>query len=126
MSRKELNSSNSLSFFPERKVANRDAAKERITVRHLVSMSSGLDCTAANDEQTLHEMERTADFIQFVLDRKMIYEPGVQFVYCSPGMHLLSAILQKATGMTALDFACRHIFEPLGIRNVIWPADPRV
>jgi CubicO group peptidase (beta-lactamase class C family) len=114
-----------LSFFPERKVANRDAAKERITLRHLVSMSSGLDCTAANDEQTLHEMERTADFIQFVLDRKMIYEPGVRFVYCSPGMHLLSAILQKATGMTALDFARRHLFEPLGIKDIIWPADPQ-
>ena len=114
-----------LSFFSERNIANRDAAKERITVRHLVSMSSGLDCTAANDEQTLHEMERTADFIQFVLDRKMIYEPGVRFVYCSPGMHLLSAILQKATGMTALDFARRHLFEPLGIRDVIWPTDPQ-
>jgi len=114
-----------LSFFPERDVANRDTAKERITVRHLVSMSSGLDCTAANDEQTLHEMERTVDFVQFVLDRKMIYEPGVRFVYCSPGMHLLSAILEKATDMTALDFARQHLFKPLGIRDVIWPADPQ-
>ncbi len=112
-----------LSFFPERTVANRDAAKERITVRHLASMSSGLDCTAANDEQTLHEMERSEDFVQFTLDRRMISEPGTSFVYCSPGMHLLSAILQKATGMTALEFARRNLFTPLGIRDVIWPAD---
>ena len=112
-----------LSIFSDRTIANRDAAKERITVRHLASMSSGLDCTAANDEQTLHEMQASDDFVQFTLDRKMISEPGKQFVYCSPGMHLLSAILQKATGMTALEFAQQNLFEPLGIQEVIWPVD---
>jgi len=112
-----------LSFFPERAVANRDAAKERITVRHLASMSSGLDCTAAGDEQTLKEMRQSPDYVQFVLDRRMIAEPGARFVYCSPGMHLLSAILQKATGLTALEFARQNLFEPLGIRDVFWPAD---
>jgi CubicO group peptidase (beta-lactamase class C family) len=112
-----------LSFFPDRTVANRDAAKARITVRHLASMSSGLDCTSANDEQTLDEMERSQDFVQFTLDRKMRSEPGTQFVYCSPGMHLLSAILQKAAGMTALEFARQNLFQPLGIQDVIWPTD---
>jgi hypothetical protein len=53
----------------------------------------------------------------------MISEPGKQFVYCSPGMHLLSAILQKATGMTALKFAQQNLFQPLGIQEVIWPTD---
>ena len=104
-----------LSFFPDRTIANRDARKERITVRHLASMTSGLDCTAANDEQTLQEMQQSPDYVQFTLDRKMISEPGQHFVYCSPGMHLLSAILQQATGMTALAFAQQHLFQPLGI-----------
>jgi CubicO group peptidase (beta-lactamase class C family) len=112
-----------LSFFPDRTVANRDAAKEHITVRHLASMSSGLDCTSANDEQTLDEMERSRDFVQFTIDRKMTSEPGTRFVYCSPGMHLLSAILQEATGMTALEFARQNLFQPLGIQDVIWPTD---
>jgi hypothetical protein len=104
-------------------VANRDAAKERITVRHLASMSSGLECTAAGDERTLKEMERSADFTQFTLDRKMTTEPGARFVYCSPGMHLLSAVLQKAAGRPALEFARENLFGPLGIKDVIWPAD---
>ena len=112
-----------LSFFPDRTIANRHARKERISVRHLASMSSGLDCTAANDEQTLHEMEQSDDYVQFTLDRKMISEPGAHFVYCSPGMHMLSAILQKATGMTSLEFAQKNLFAPLGIHDVIWPAD---
>jgi hypothetical protein len=40
-------------------------------------------------------------------------------------MHLLSAILQQATGMTALEFAEQNLFGPLGITNVYWPADPQ-
>ena len=114
-----------VSFFPDRPIANRDARKERITVRHLTNMSSGLDCTLERDEATLKEMWVAADWVQFVLDRPVRWEPGTQFVYCSPGSHLLSAVLQRVTGMTALEFARQNLFEPLGIRDVIWPADPQ-
>lgn len=114
-----------LSFFPDRRIANRDALKEKITVRHLASMSSGLDCTSAGDEQTLAEMRPTQDWVQFALDRRVRWEPGTHFVYCSPAIHLLSPILQKATGMTALEFAKQYLFGPLGIREVLWLTDPQ-
>jgi CubicO group peptidase (beta-lactamase class C family) len=114
-----------LAFFPDRTVANRDAAKEAITVRHLVSMSSGLDCTAEGDERTLQEMRVTDDWVQFALDRPVRWEPGTHFVYCSPAIHLLSPILEQATGMPALDFARQYLFEPLGIQDVLWLTDPQ-
>ncbi len=115
-----------VSFFPDRAIANRDAAKERITVRHLASMASGLDSVGmAQDEGTLAAMVNTPDWVQFALDRKVVSEPGTQFVYDSPGMHLLSAILQKATGMTALEFARENLFKPLGIQEAHWDSDPQ-
>lgn len=114
-----------VSYFPERTIANRDALKERITVRHLASMSSGLDCTAERDEATLREMKASPDWVQFTLDRKVVWEPGTHFIYCSPGLHLLSPILQQTAGMTALDFARQNLFEPLGIRDFIWLTDPQ-
>jgi CubicO group peptidase (beta-lactamase class C family) len=114
-----------VSFFEGRAIANRDARKDRITVSHLVTMSSGLDCTPERDEATLKEMWTAEDWIQFTLDRPVVREPGTQFVYCSPGSHLLSAILQRSTGMTALAFARQYLFAPLGITDVIWPADPQ-
>jgi CubicO group peptidase (beta-lactamase class C family) len=114
-----------LSFFPERTVANRDARKEAITVRHLATMTSGLDCTAEADEQTLQEMRVTDDWVQFALDRPVRWEPDEQFVYCSPAIHLLSPILERATDMPALDFARRYLFEPLGIEDVLWLTDPQ-
>ena len=115
-----------VSFFPDRTIANRDARKERITVRHLTSMSSGLESMGKErDEGTLQEMRTSPDWVQFALDRKVVTEPGTHFVYDSPGMHLLSAILQQSTGMTALDFARQNLFEPLGIRDAIWNTDPQ-
>jgi CubicO group peptidase (beta-lactamase class C family) len=114
-----------LSFFPNRTIANRDALKEQITVRHLASMSSGLDCTHERDEETLQQMQRTTDYVQFTLDRRMMAEPGTRFIYCSPAIHLLSPILQQATGMTALDFARANLFAPLGIEDAIWESDPQ-
>jgi CubicO group peptidase (beta-lactamase class C family) len=114
-----------LSFFPGRAIANRDARKQRVTVRHLAGMSSGLDCVGEHDEPTLHQMNASPDWIQFALDLKMVAEPGTTFSYCSPGMHLLSAILQQATGMTALEFARHNLFDPLAIGEAIWPSDPQ-
>lgn len=114
-----------LSFFPERKIANRDARKERITVRHLVGMSSGLDCTEADDEKTLQQMWASEDWVQFALDRPVAWEPGSHWVYCGPAIHLLSAILQQATGMTTQEFANENLFKPLGIQEVYWAPDPQ-
>jgi CubicO group peptidase (beta-lactamase class C family) len=115
-----------VSFFSDRSIENLDERKEQITVRHLVSMRNGLASGCmAGDEPTLDAMRASADWVQSALDRKMVREPGVRFCYDSPGMHLLSAILEEATGMTALDFAQQYIFEPLGISEAIWESDPQ-
>jgi CubicO group peptidase (beta-lactamase class C family) len=114
-----------LSFFPDRQISNQSERKGRITIRHLASMSSGLECDRKSDENTLDEMRASPDWVQFALDRRAVREPGTQFVYCGLDMHLLSAILQQATGMNALAFANEYLFVPLGIKDVYWPADPQ-
>jgi CubicO group peptidase (beta-lactamase class C family) len=112
-----------VSFFPDRTIAHRDALKESITVRDLAKMASGFDYPE-NDE-LLEQMVASPDYVQFALDRKVVAEPGTRFVYDNIGMHLLSAILQQATGQTALEFAQENLFGPLGIKDVIWPSDPQ-
>lgn len=115
-----------LSFFPDLVTADRDSNKKRITVRHLAGMCSGLDSVGLErDEGTLSDMRAAPDWVKFAIDRKTVHKPGRVFIYDSPGMHLLSAILQKATGMTAFEYARLNLFEPLGIQDVIWPTDPQ-
>jgi CubicO group peptidase (beta-lactamase class C family) len=114
-----------VSFFPEREIAYPDAWKESITVRDLAAMRSGLACVSDNNEQTLDEMGLASDWVQFTLDLPMGSKPGTEWVYCSPGTHLLSAILSQATGTTAEDFAQKNLFGPLGIEDEIWDIDPQ-
>ena len=115
-----------VSYFPDRTIANLDARKEHITVRHLAGMVNGFGSGCmSGDMATLDLMRSSSDWVQSALDRRMAHEPGTSFCYDSPGMHLLSAILQESTGMTALEFARQNLFEPLGIREVIWESDPQ-
>jgi len=115
-----------VSFFPERTIANLDSRKEHLTVRHLTGMVNGFESGCLpGDIQTIENMQSTPDWVQAALDRKMVAEPGTEFCYDSPGMHLLSAILQEATGMTAFEFARQNLFEPLDIREAFWESDPQ-
>jgi len=112
-----------LSFFADRTVASRDARKESITVRHLAGMTSGFECDPVDQQKTSDEMEASDDWVQFSLDRPVVLKPGTKFVYDNVSIHLLSAILQQVTGMTAEDFARANLFGPLGITDFFWPTD---
>lgn len=111
------------SIFDQRRISNLEERKERVTIEHLLTMTSGLDCDAGRGEITLSQMRKSTDWTQFMLDLPMRDEPGSRFVYCSGGMHLLSAAITEATGLSALNFARGELFGPLGIGNAAWPAD---
>ena len=114
-----------LAVFPKRKIAQIDERKQRVTIEHLLTMSSGLGCKAQPGEPTLWEMLSAPDNLQFMLDSPMLSEPGSQYVYCSGGMHVLSAVIGQTTGLSAEAFARKHLFAPLGIQQWIWPQDPQ-
>lgn len=116
-----------LSFFPEKTAANSDAAKESLTLEHLLMMGSGLDCRDSYlyNWSGLNEMRATDDWVQHMLDLPMIAEPGKHFEYCNGGSYLLAAILQQTTSISAIAFAEDHLFEPLGINDVSWQVSPQ-
>ncbi|MGD9002424.1 MAG: serine hydrolase [Anaerolineae bacterium] len=111
-----------LDFFPERTVANVDANKEAMTLEDLLTMRSGLECLG---ESTTEEMMASPDWTQYALDQPMITEPGARYDYCGLNPHLLSAIIQETTGMSALAFGGATLFSSLGIPDVYWPSDPQ-
>jgi CubicO group peptidase (beta-lactamase class C family) len=115
-----------LDIFSERTVVNLDANKEAMTLEHVLMMASGLECRDSYlyRWRGLREMEQSDDWVQFMLDLPMAEPPGTRFEYCNGGSFLLSAIIQKTTGMSAAEFAEKHLFGPLGISDVVWPSNP--
>ena len=116
-----------LDFFDPRSIANVDDRKEAITVQSLLDMTSGLEWTEllGGRQDSRFEMERSPDWVKFILDRPMSSAPGNAFNYNSGNPQLLSAIIAKLTGMSALDYAKAKLFGPLGINDVFWRHDPQ-
>lgn len=112
-----------LDFFPERKIENLDEHKKRLTIENLLTMTTGFDYSY-DGELHIVEMRGTEDWVGFLLNRPILAEPGKEFVYYTGGTHILSAIITQSTGRSELDFAREHLFGPLGISELIWPADP--
>jgi CubicO group peptidase (beta-lactamase class C family) len=109
-----------LSFFPDKIFANPDPRKNAMTIENLLTMTHGLDYEENADYGPL---TLSGDWIQFLLDKPMIHDPGTIVEYCSGAPHILSAILQNITGMTTAAFAETYLFEPLGITDYEWDVD---
>jgi CubicO group peptidase (beta-lactamase class C family) len=116
-----------LDFFDRSAIENLDDRKEAMTVQSLLDMTAGLEWTEQLPDgfASAIEMERSPDWVRFILDRPMSSPPGDAFNYNSGNPHLLSAIITKLTGTSALEYAKAKLFGPLGINDVYWPHDPQ-
>ena len=99
--------------------ANWDEQKNRITIRHLLSMTNGLEFSDDPGHEDYHELLKANDPVLYVLSKPMAAEPGEKF-NDDPSAFLLSAIITDVTGMSALDFARTWIFRPLKFGKRKW------
>jgi len=116
-----------LKYFDVAKVKNVDERKRRITLQHVLTMSTGLDW---NEEIAYDDpkndaslMEATDDWVQYVIDRPMAQEPGKVFNYSSGVTELLAYVFQKETGQDIEKYGEKYLFTPLGMRHY-WKRTP--
>jgi CubicO group peptidase (beta-lactamase class C family) len=117
-----------LTFFDLGTVKNVDERKRRMTIRHLMTMTSGLDWNEdlpyADPNNAASLMEASFDWVRFTIDRPMAEEPGEVFQYSSGATQLLSHIFRTATGKDIEEYAAQHLFGALGISRYFWKRSP--
>ena len=117
-----------VSFFPEY-ADLRTPEKDQITLRHLLTMTSGLDwperAISINNWANIVRQGRSAsDPYRFVLARPVETTPGTAWNYNSGGVWLLGLILRKVSGQPIEEFAKEALLEPLGIQDELWDRFP--
>jgi CubicO group peptidase (beta-lactamase class C family) len=109
-----------LDFFPEYSAAPGDFQKRSITIRHLLTMTAPFawKTTAARRFEPLDRLRRQRDWVTFTLNLLGLNGQTGKFQYCTAGTHLLSAVISRAAGMPAREFANRCLFKPLGMNEI--------
>lgn len=111
--------------FPEYADLGHQPGRDRITVAHVLSMTLGTEW----DELTIPygsprnseiAMEQSPDRYRFVLDRPIVGEPGVKWIYNGGATALLGRLITKGTGEKLPEYARRVLFDPLGLGPTEW------
>jgi len=96
--------------------------KRVLTMEHLLTMSSGLDCddsdpNSPGNEDAITQQTDEPDWWKLTLALKMIRDPGERAVYCSVQPNLIGGVLRKAAGRPLPELFHDLVAEPLEIRR---------
>jgi len=105
-----------LKFFPDQAPESPSDNLKQMSVRDLLSMSAG--------HETEVRLHRNSPWTEQFLAHPVPHEPGTHFKYNTPATYMLSAIVQKVTGESVLDYLTPRLFEPLGIAPPRWDQSP--
>ena len=110
-------------------VSRTDPRLARASLADLLTMRSGIEWheqdRPLDSTNTTLQLEGSRDWVRFTLAQPMDADPGVKWAYNSGGSHLLSAIVRGATRTDPAQYAERHLFGPLGIRDYHWKREPQ-
>ncbi|MGB4272950.1 MAG: serine hydrolase [Propionicimonas sp.] len=99
-----------------------ESSRSAITLRDLMTMSAGLSWT---EDETEYKIESSTDWVAAVLGQRMASTPGTSFTYSTGNTHVLSAIIQRATGMGTCEFVHQYLFSPMNVTAEHWGRDPQ-
>ena len=99
-------------------------AKAEITIRELLTMTSGLEWNESlpyvDEANSERQMSVQPDVVDFILSRNSLAKPGSLWNYNGGCTQLLAQIILKTTGLPVNEYAKKYLFTPLGIRNYHW------
>lgn len=91
---------------------------DRVQLKHLINYTSGLPNFMVQSEETDNQL---LDSLKAL--RKLKFEPGSAYIYAHVNVYLQKRIIEKASGLSYVDFVNQYIFKPCGMKQSIMDAD---
>jgi len=114
-----------LKVFPEDAPPQPSEKLRQMRVRDLLRMNTGHQTEPAFWLETATpDSLRGTTWVRRFLAHPVPFKPGTHFLYNTPATYMLSAIVQKRTGQTVLDYLRPRLFAPLGIEHAEWDTNP--
>jgi D-alanyl-D-alanine carboxypeptidase len=98
-------------------VENTPDAWKDITIRHLLSHTSGIKDYLADLRQDFPHDTPPEKIVKAAMEQPLNFAPGEKWAYSNTGYVLLGIIVQKVSGMTYDALLQERIFQPLGMMN---------
>lgn len=105
-----------LDIFPDYKPKRQDKYLEKLTIAHLVSMTSGKAASVKGRSEK--------DWIKLFLKAKWAFEPGTDWRYINDNFYVASAAITRVAKMSLTEYLTPRLFEPLGIDVPVWEKSP--
>ncbi len=112
-------------YLPDHQHLKKDG-KEKITIEHLLTMTSGLEWGEWNESLSSKQNDivgiwfQDKDPVSFILEKPLVKTPGTAFNYSGGNTILLGEIIRNASGMDLVAFANKYLFKSLGINIADW------
>ena len=94
------------------------ARMKTITLRHLLTMTAGVTDVGEGAAVTVEDWKKT------FLSSSVATQPGKRFFYNSMNTYMLSAVIERVSGMTLEDFLRENLLHPMGIRTFFCEKSP--
>ncbi len=107
-----------LSFFPDESPDEPGDNLKAMKIRHLLSMTTG------HEKDPTGIVRDSKDWVRTFLSLPPERRPGTFFCYNTAATYMLSAILQKITGVKLIDYLRPRLFKPLNITGSKWESCP--
>lgn len=115
-------------FYDLKEFNNYSPKKDSITIKSLLTMSSGFDGNDQDEESPGNEenMYPTDNWVKFVLNLPMTEnKTGKTWNYFTAGVVLTGDILDRSVPKGLEHYAQKKLFQPLGITNYKWQFTPQ-
>ncbi len=92
-------------------------ARARVTMRHLLTHTSGLPDQLPQNAELRAKHATLADFVEGALEVPLHFEPGTQYEYSSMAILLAAGIAQRLSGVEIKQFVNQSVLQPLGMQH---------